>query len=186
MKPIHWRRSRLGKYLRLLPRIKHIRGTWLHRRLGDRLFHSQLWHPTRKRFAGGMAVGAFFAMIPAPGQTLGAGLLAYFTRVNVPAAVAATWISNPLTMPVCIYAQYRIGCLFLWNGPPQVPTNDIFEMLKQAPLPFLLGVLPSGLLLAAIVYPLTLVLWDLFTARIPSRQTAQSPINQVGNKGDQF
>ena len=87
---------------------------------------------------------------------------------------------------LCIYVQYRIGCLILWNGPAQVPTNDIFEILKQAPLPFLVGVLPSGLLLAAIVYPLTLVLWDLFTARIQSRQTAQPPIDQVGNKEDQF
>ncbi len=179
MKPNLWRRTRLGKYLRHLPRIKHIRGTWLHRRLGDRLFHSQLWHPTRKRFAGGMAVGAFFAMIPAPGQTIGAGLLAYLTRVNVPAAVAATWISNPLTMAFCIYAQYRIGCLILWHGPSEVPTNDIFEILKHAPIPFLAGVVPSGLLLALIVYPLSLVLWDFFTARIHARhaaQTAQAPV----------
>ncbi|MEI6070765.1 MAG: DUF2062 domain-containing protein [Verrucomicrobiae bacterium] len=179
MKPNLWRRTRLGKYLRHLPRIKHIRGTWLHRRLGDRLFHSQLWHPTRRRFAGGMAVGAFFAMIPAPGQTLGAGLLAYFTRVNVPAAVAATWISNPLTMPLCIYAQYRIGCLILWHGPSEVPTNDILELLKHAPLPFLVGVLPSAAILALIVYPLSLGLWDFFTARIHARRAvAVDPVGK--------
>ncbi len=175
MKPIHWRRSWFGKYLRHMPRVKHIRGTWLHRRLGDRLFHSNLWHPTRRRFAGGMAVGAFFAMIPAPGQTIGAGLLAYFTRVNIPAAVAATWISNPLTMPLCVYVQYRLGCMVLGHWRAEIPTHDIFEMLKQAPIPFLVGVLPSGLLLSAITYPLTLLLWDVVNARVEARRKTREP-----------
>jgi uncharacterized protein (DUF2062 family) len=119
-----------------------------------------------------MAVGAFFALIPAPGQTLAAALLAYFTRVNMPAAVAATWISNPLTMPFCLYAQYRIGCLILGHGPSEVPTHDIIELLKKAPLPLLVGVLPSAIILSVIVYPLSLVLWDFFTARMHARQAA--------------
>jgi hypothetical protein len=171
MNPIHWRRSRLGKYLRHMPRVKHIRGTWLHRRLGDRLFRPALWHPTRRRFAGGMAVGAFFSMIPAPGQTLGAVLIAYFTRVNVPAAVAATWISNPLTMPLFIYAQYRLGCMILGHGQADVPTHDIVEMLKQAPIPFLVGVLPSAAILSLVVYPLTLLIWDVVAARSGARRS---------------
>ena len=158
-----------------MPRVKHIRGTWLHRRLGDRLFRPDLWHPTRRRFAGGMAVGAFFAMIPAPGQTLGAALIAYFTRVNVPAAVAATWISNPLTMPVCVYIQYRIGCLILGHWHSEIPTHDIIKLLKKAPIPFLVGVLPSAALLSMIVYPLTLLLWDVFTARSHARRKIQNP-----------
>ena len=41
MKPRQWRRSSAGPYLRLLPRIKQFRGTWLHRKLGDRLFRSR-------------------------------------------------------------------------------------------------------------------------------------------------
>jgi len=129
-----------------------------------------------------MAVGAFFALIPAPGQTLGAGLLAFFTRVNVPAAVAATWISNPLTMPVCIYAQYRMGCLILGHGPSEVPTHDIIELLKQAPLPFLVGVLPSAALLSIVTYPLSLLVWDFFTARIHARQARQAASGSAGSK----
>ena len=170
-----------------MPRVKHIRGSWLHRRLGDRLFHSALWHPTRRRFAGGMAVGAFFAMIPAPGQTIGAGLLACFTRVNVPAAVAATWISNPLTMPLCIYVQYRLGCLILGHWQSEIPTHDILELLKKAPIPFLVGVLPSAALLSLVVYPLTLLLWDVVTARVEARRKIRESAslgffdNQGGN-----
>ncbi len=172
MKPIHWRRGPLGKYLRHLPRAKHIRGTWLHRRLGERMFHNELWQPTRRRVAGGMAVGAFFSMLPAPGQTIGAALLAYFTRVNMPAAVAATWISNPFTMPFFIYAQYRLGCIILGQGPSEVPTHDLLALLKKAPLPFLVGVLPSALILAMIVYPLSILTWDFFCERIRARRAA--------------
>ena len=186
MKATHWRRSRLGKYLRHLPRAKHVRGTWLHRRLGDRLFHSELWHPTRRRFAGGMAVGAFFALMPAPFQMLAAGLIAYFTRVNVPAAIAATWISNPLTFPLCVYAQYRLGCLILGHGPSAVPTHDIIELLKKAPLPFLVGVFPAAAILSLIIYPLTLLLWDLFTSRARSRRALREQMEmQLSERGTQ-
>ncbi len=122
-----------------------------------------------------MAVGAFFSMIPAPGQTLAAGLLAFFTRVNVPAAAAATWISNPLTMPFFIYAQYRIGCLILGHGQSEVPTHDVIEMIKRAPVPFLVGVVPSAAILSLIVYPLTLLIWDITTARIRARQRPRNP-----------
>ena len=181
MKPIHWRRSYLGKYLRHLPRVKHIRGTWLHRRLGDRLFHGELWHPTRRRFAGGMAVGAFFALMPAPFQMLAAGLIAYFTRVNVPAAIAATWISNPLTFAPFVYAQYRLGCLILGHGPSDVPTHDIIALLKQAPVPFLVGAFPAAAILSLIVYPLTLLLWDFFTARIQARRAAVEASRSQGD-----
>ena len=83
MRPNQWRRTKIGKYLRHLPRAKHIRGTWLHRILGDKLFSPELWHPTRERFAAGMAIGAFFALVPLPVQMLGAAFFAFISRVNI-------------------------------------------------------------------------------------------------------
>jgi uncharacterized protein (DUF2062 family) len=167
MKPIHWRRTKIGKYLRHLPRPKHIRGTWIHRCCGERLFAPELWHPTRQRFAAGMAVGAFFAMMPPlPFQMLGAALIAYITRVNVPAALAATWISNPFTFPICVYVQYRLGCFLLKREPAQLDMDNIVASLASAPMPYLFGILPSAFLLSIIVYPVTLLIWDWATAGI--------------------
>ena len=160
MKPIQWRRGRLGPYLRHMPRVKHIRGTWLHRRLGERLFDPHLWHPTRQRFAAGVAVGSFFALMPAPFQMLAAGLIAYITRVNIPAAIAATWISNPITFPICVYVQYWVGSLILGKGVSDIPTTDLIAVVKHAPVPFLVGAFPTAAALAIIVYPVTLFLWD--------------------------
>jgi uncharacterized protein (DUF2062 family) len=160
IKPIHWRRTEIGKYLRHLPRPKQIRGTWLHKKLGDRMFAPELWQPTRQRFAAGMAVGAFFALLPLPIQMLGAALAAYITRVNIPAAIAATWISNPLTFPICVYAQYRIGCFLIHREPIHFKSDEMAAVFTNAPWPFFVGIVPAALLLALIVYPLTLLIWD--------------------------
>jgi uncharacterized protein (DUF2062 family) len=167
MKPIHWRRSRIGKYLRHIPRPKHIRGTWVHRIFGDRMFESELWHPTRTRFAAGMAVGAFFSMMPPlPIQMIGAAVIACITRVNVPAALVGTWISNPFTFLFCAYWQYRIGCFLLGREPGDLQMDHIKATLASAPLPYFAGIIPAGILMALISYPLTLMAWDWVTARI--------------------
>lgn len=167
MKPIHWRRTKLGKYLRHLPRRKHIKGTLVHRLFGDRLFDSELWHPTRQRFASGMALGAFFALMPPlPFQMLGAGIIAYITRVNVPAAMAGTWISNPFTTPLIVFLQYKIGCLMMGREPIHITEGQLLSSLASAPLPYLLGILPSATVVALVSYPLTLILWDLILSRI--------------------
>ena len=114
-----------------------------------------------------MAVGAFFAMMPPlPFQMLGAALIAYITRVNVPAALAATWISNPFTFPICVYVQYRLGCFLLKREPAQLDMDNIVASLASAPMPYLFGILPSAFLLSIIVYPVTLLIWDWATAGI--------------------
>jgi uncharacterized protein (DUF2062 family) len=167
MKPIHWRRSRIGKYLRHLPRPKHIRGTIVHRLFGERLFDSGLWHPSRTRFAAGMAVGAFFSMMPPlPIQMLGAAVIALITRVNVPAALAGTWISNPFTFVVCAYWQYRLGCFLLGREPGDLTKEHLKDTLTSAPLPYFVGILPSAILMAVVAYPVTLFSWDWITARL--------------------
>ena len=71
-----------------------MRGTWLHRKLGDRLFAREMWQPERGRFAVGCVIGVFFAMMPVPVQMLAAALLAFLVRVNIPAAVACTWVNS--------------------------------------------------------------------------------------------
>jgi uncharacterized protein (DUF2062 family) len=167
MKPIHWRRTKLGKYLRHLPRRKHIKGTMVHRLFGDRLFDSELWHPSRQRFASGIALGAFFALMPPlPFQMLGAGIIAYITRVNVPAAMTGTWISNPFTTPFIVYLQYRLGCFMMGRDPIQIADGQLLSSLAAAPLPYMLGILPSAIILALISYPISLIVWDGIFSRI--------------------
>jgi uncharacterized protein len=171
MKPRQWRRSSLGRYLRHLPRIKHMRGTWLHRKLGDRLFAREMWQPERGRFAFGCALGVFFAMMPVPFQMVGAALVGFVVRVNIPAAVACTWVSNPLTTPLILFSQYSLGSLVLGRAANDQPKEDMLALLAQAPWPLLVGAFISGTILSLGAYPLALAGWDWLSARIlPSRK----------------
>ena len=174
MKPRQWRRSSVGRYLRHLPRIKHMRGTWLHRKLGDRLFAREMWQPERGRFAFGCALGVFFAMMPLPFQMVAAALLAFLVRVNIPAAVACTWVSNPLTTPLILFSQYYLGSFVLGGAASDQPKEDMLALLAQAPWSLLVGALISGTILALGVYPLALAGWDWLSARVVQSRKERS------------
>jgi uncharacterized protein len=165
MKPRQWRRSPAGAYLRHLPRIKHMRGTWLHRKLGDRLFSPEMWQPERGRFASGCAIGVFFAMMPLPIQMLAAALVAYLVRANIPAAIATTWVSNPLTTPIFLLVQYQLGSLLIGGRISEHPADNVLGLLSRAPLPLLIGAFLTAAVLAAAAYPLALKSWDWFGRR---------------------
>jgi uncharacterized protein len=142
-----------------------MRGTWLHRKLGDRLFSFEMWHPERFRFASGCAIGVFFSMMPLPFQMLAASLIAYFLRANIPAAIACTWVSNPLTTPFFLLAQYELGSAILGGTPAAEAPLDVLALLSRAPLPLLLGAFLSGAVFSLVSYPLTLKGWDWFSGR---------------------
>ena len=58
----------------ILPRIKHMRGTWLHRKLGDRLFSLEMWQPERATLRFGVRHRRLLSMMPLPFQMLAAAL----------------------------------------------------------------------------------------------------------------
>jgi len=142
-----------------------MRGTWLHRKLGDRLFAFEMWQPERARFASGCAIGVFFSMMPLPFQMLAAALIAYLARVNIPAAIACTWISNPITTPLILLAQYKLGSLLIGGTSGGELTNDVLALLSRAPLPLLAGAFVSGAIFSLAAYPVALASWDWFSGR---------------------
>ncbi|MBI4221249.1 MAG: DUF2062 domain-containing protein [Planctomycetes bacterium] len=101
----------------LIPRQHHLNGTILHRVIGDRLFDPRLWKPTQTSVSAGLAIGIFIALTPTIGVQIPLIILsALFLRVNIPVALAASWITNPLTAPVIYPLQYKLG---LWlSGAP--------------------------------------------------------------------
>jgi uncharacterized protein len=160
-----------------------MRGTWLHRKLGDRLFAIEMWQPQRARFASGCAIGVFFSMMPLPFQMLAAALIAYLARVNIPAAIACTWISNPFTTPLILLTQYKLGLLLIraTNGGGG-PTDDVLELLSHAPLPLLAGAFTFGAILSLTSYPLALAGWDWLSARFLQPRRAAKKKSPAGSK----
>jgi uncharacterized protein len=124
-----------------------------------------MWQPERGRFAFGCALGVFFAMMPVPFQMVAAALLAFLVRVNIPAAVACTWASNPLTTPLILFSQDSLGSLVLGVGTDQ-RKEEMLALLAQAPWPLLVGAFISGTILSFGAYPLALAGWDWLSARI--------------------
>ena len=108
-----------------------MRGTWLHRKLGDRLFAREMWQPERGRFAFGCAIGVFFAMMPVPFQMVAAALFAFLVRVNIPAAIACTWVSNPLTTPLILFSQYSLGSFLLEGRQAEQPKEDMLACSRK-------------------------------------------------------
>jgi len=95
--------------------------------LGTLLHDPRIFHLTRHSAAGGMAAGLFCAFFPIPGHMIFAAIAAIGFRVNLPVAVAAVWVTNPITIPPIFYLAYRIGSAFLDN--PVEPVH--FELTRD-------------------------------------------------------
>lgn len=131
-----------------------MKGSWLHRRIGDRLLDRALWEADRERVGRGLAIGAFFSMMPIPLQTIPAALLAIILRTNLPSAIVACWITNPATAAFFIVLQIQIGYLALGRGSAWQALKDesIMKILAAAPLPLAVGALVCGAVLSAMAY----------------------------------
>ena len=128
---------------------------WLH--------DANLWHLNRYSVSTAVFIGCLVAFIPLPIHMVTAALLAIWWRANLPVAVTAVWISNPVTIPPQFYIAYRIGARIL-----HVPHHHFaFELSLQwvrhefATLwqPLLLGCLICGLITAAIGWIAIRIIW---------------------------
>jgi uncharacterized protein (DUF2062 family) len=168
------------------PRLRH-RDWW--QALTHSLFERRLWMPCRDTVATGLAIGLFFAVMPLPLQMIFAGVVAMRLRSNVPIAMAACWLSNPVTnVPIWAF-QLWLGqwlCGLLGVQPPSMPwLKNAIAWLQQkdwfeVPIPkfiveanlssFLVGAILSGILLAVLAFALAHVFALWMPHHLPSRR----------------
>nr|WP_207184496.1 DUF2062 domain-containing protein [Rubrivivax gelatinosus] len=116
---------------RWLPDAESIRSNrWL-RWLGPALHHPRLWHLSRRGLALGMALGFFFGLLVPLAQIPLSAAAAVALRANVPAAVASTLVSNPLTFGPLYYAAWRLGSAVL-GEPAQPPAALVAPEVEPA------------------------------------------------------
>lgn len=107
-----------------------LRGTFLHRRLGDRILHKNLWSPTRESLARAWLVGWPITVIPLlPGQSLFAAVAALLVRGNMILCIALQFLSNPFTAPVHLSTCYLVGEM-MRGKPPQKVWKDVEVKVK--------------------------------------------------------
>ena len=153
---------RYYKWLRYIPRRRHLHGSWLHRVLGEKLFAAELWKPSRKTVAGGLALGLFIGCSPTMGaQILLAGAAAFFLRVNIPMALAGSLITNPFTAALVYPLEYQLG-VWIAGAPEPRELEGYTDMLRnfaRYAKPLWIGSLVAGGVIAAIAYGLVTLLW---------------------------
>ncbi|MCU0417558.1 MAG: DUF2062 domain-containing protein [Cytophagaceae bacterium] len=77
-----------------------------------------------QEIAFGAAIGAFWGVFPTFGLSTLLTLFLYrFFRFNLPVAIAAAFISNPLTSPFLLFISYHTGARVLGIDPEWDPNN---------------------------------------------------------------
>ena len=157
------------------------RSGWL-QILGDRLHHPSLWHLNRRSVAGALGSGVFVAFIPLPGQMVIAAILSIWLRVNLPLAVAAVWITNPITIPPMFYFTYRVGAWLLDSQPLDLQFQLSWDWLAYNLgiiwQPLLLGSLIVGIILGSLTYLVVILAWRYYViVAWRKRQKRISPNN---------
>jgi uncharacterized protein (DUF2062 family) len=165
---------------RLLPHPRRLRQSrWLSW-LGPRLHHPALWHWRPHEVALGTALGVFFSCSLPVAHMATAGVAAVALRANVVAAVASTWVVNPVTMGPIYYGAYRLGHWVVGStpadphaAPPEADTDTntdaavpaehhVRSRIFQYGKPLLAGMAMMATVAALASYAVTRVVWWVF------------------------
>ena len=79
---------------RVLPARAHLQGQWFLRPFSVLLHDPALWATHRKNVLKALGVGIFVAVLPIPGQTALAVLIALGLRVNLAVAAVGSWLAK--------------------------------------------------------------------------------------------
>lgn len=130
------------------------------------LTNPKIWHFNRRSIAAGIAIGFFFGSLPIAGQMLLAAVMAAAMRVNMPAAVVATWISNPVTMPFFYTANYYFGAWLLDRRSIDLQHMDwsldgLLQLGGEILVPLYFGSIVVGVILSAVSFVVIRAWWRI-------------------------
>lgn len=125
---LHTKYERLKKKARRsLPNKGHVENSRAYRIFGSTILKHELWSFSVEDVARGFALGLFVAFTPTMGfQMLLASVLIIFYPGNLPVAIAACWVTNPVTAPPIYYMEYKLGQWFmtLWESPSAISISE--------------------------------------------------------------
>jgi len=118
--------------LRRLPDRDRLRQSFLHRVFGKHILARDLWHVDARSLAGGLSIGLFIAFTPTiPLQMMLAFFAARYFRVNLPAALLACWVTNPLTAVPVYMMAWRLGWFVLHALPFGSEYLAVYDEARQ-------------------------------------------------------
>ena len=139
-----------------------------------------LWVPCRDTVAAGVSIGLFFSMMLMPFQMIPAALIAMRFKANIPLAMAACWVTNPVTAAPVMYGQFRLGD---WMREALLVPMPGFIDKVQFAVPgvgtmnmasYILGMFTSGVLLAMCAFPLVHLFAAVMPQHLPVRRRGKA------------
>ncbi|OQX63657.1 MAG: hypothetical protein B5M56_02225 [Desulfococcus sp. 4484_241] len=89
---------------------QRLRGSYIHKIIGDRLFTKRIWAKDKSALAGGLSLGLFVAFTPTmPFHMILCTIGSILLGVNMPIALIACWATNPLTAIPIYMSAYKLG-----------------------------------------------------------------------------
>lgn len=150
----------MERFKRWLPDVAKVReNRWL-RWLGPALYHPALWSLRRRGFAKGMSLGIFFGLLIPVAQIPLSACAAVLLRAHVPAAIASTLVTNPVTFGPVYYAAWKLGDAMLG------------EHVSGVGLPLATGLATMAVCLSLLTYGLVLLVWRWRVLRKRQRRTS--------------
>ncbi len=148
------------------------------------LDHPAYWSLNRRNVTRAFALGLFLAFVPLPVHMLLAAGLALVLRLNIPAAVLGTLLTNPLTIVPLYMFAYWVGCVLLGLQADPLHFDLSWHWLSTQLLPiwkpFLLGCLVMALLTSLTGYILLGGIWHLGLVLKYHERKAKRPCGRVG------
>lgn len=128
------------------------------------LLKREYWVPTPHRVALGLSIGVFFAfaMLVFPIQMLCSAVICLLCKGNLPVALGTCWISNPITIPLLIPVMVWVGKQFEFLAVNCENAEWCLFNITFNYGHFLVGCVMSGIILAALTYPLYMLGWILW------------------------
>ncbi|HKQ81493.1 MAG TPA: DUF2062 domain-containing protein [Steroidobacteraceae bacterium] len=162
----------------------YLKDRWFMRPFKLLLENPAYWSLNRRNVARAFALGLFVSFTPLPIHVALAAVLALALRLNIPAAVAGAFFTNPLTMVPLFYLAYWLGCHMLGLGERRFQFELSWDWLTTGLLPIwkplLLGCLVMGTITAIAGYALLAGIWHLSLVMKYHKRKGAAPARNSG------
>jgi uncharacterized protein (DUF2062 family) len=145
------------------------------------LNHPMYFAVNRRSVTNALWIGVFISMLPFPGHTPVAVILALLFGCNIAIAALAAWINSPVTMLPVFYFEYRLGTFLM--GMPRRPWPDAVSWdwlqseLAAIWKPLFLGAGLTATLTASLAYLVLNALWRWSASRRRRQARAPGPVS---------
>jgi uncharacterized protein (DUF2062 family) len=164
---------------RISRQYRQNQSAWYLRPFAAVLRHPMYFAVNRRSVSLALALGVFISMLPVPGHTPLAVLLALAAGVNLGVAAIAAWANSPLTLVPVFWFEYRLGAWLLGLPVEPWPEEVSWQWMQNQLLllwkPLFVGAALTASATGVLVYIGTNALWRWSTTRRLRRRRRPPP-----------